>query len=193
MTFANLVENLQYIAIGPGRKRLSETSDDDRVKIEDICEKISDEPWIAATIQSKIKYYSSANDPSTCMGKIFGQCDKTIKLSRNISPEGCHIFVYKDTCSSPYHQHIESGSDKVLIYFFGDSHKIFQSHRQLLDSLGVFKVKILRETDQGFIPMTRDFVDINDVQVVPDPNEAGDLMILVIFILMVVFALLRPK
>lgn len=189
MTLANLIENLQYIAIGPGRKKLSEASNDDRLRVEDICDKISDEPWIAATIHSKIKNYSTSGDIATCMGKIFKQCDATMKSSMALSPAGCHIFVYKDGSSSPYHQHIEISSDKALIYFFGNTNAIFKSHRQLMDSLGIYRVKILKETDQGFIPMTKDFVDINNISVIPDPSEMTEALILLTFVLMVAYFL----
>lgn len=192
MSLANLVENLQYISIGPGRNKLSSTCDDDRVRVEDICEKIADEPWIAAIVHSEIKHYSTSGDPSTCMGKIFSQCDRTLKAGRTISPEGCHIFVYSSPSSPPYHQHIEPGSDKTIIYLSGKINAINQSHRQLLDSLGVFKAKIMKESEYGYIPMTSEFVDINDIQVVPDPNEAGELALLMLFMLMVFLFLVRP-
>lgn len=182
MLLANLIEDLQYIAIGPGAWKYLFCSEDDRQKVDAVIAALDKEPWVAAVIYPDIRLFSSANDATTCMGKIVEHCSRAVRESAEMSLDECNVFVEFDHLVCNFR---DVNSDKALVYIKKSTPvQLTERDSNLFRDLGINRVKFVREVGNVRIPMSRDFIALDEVAT-RHTRDIGDFILLFTMIWMI--------
>ena len=178
----DIIEDLQYIAIGPGTSTSSSVSKDDIFRVDEVCRRVTENPYIAARILEIIEDYSTSKNSATCMGKVYSSCDAAVSKNINNPDPDAHVFVYHDTWSQPIHQSQVPGSSKALLYNHGMEPCLRKSHRTTMGYIGIHEVRMMYKTKYGYVSDTSRYTDINNIDLLDDTHDVEDLMVLLVFI-----------